>query len=59
MKCIRYYLFLGFEILFLFAFVFIIVLKNTLDMVWGVTGFIALAVVLFIAIRMYKKYRTK
>jgi putative membrane protein len=45
--------------LFLFAIVFIIVLKSTLDMVWGVAGFIGLAVLLFIAIRMYKNYRTK
>ena len=45
--------------LFLFAIVFIIVLKSTLNMMWGLLWFIGLSVVLFIAIRMYKKQREK
>lgn len=45
--------------LLLFAIVFLIVLKNTLSMVWGLVGLIGLAISLMIAIRLYKKYRTK
>jgi|SRR5690606_25584244 len=43
----------------LFAIVFLIVLKNTLSMVWGLVGLIGLAVVLMLGIRLYKKYRLK
>ncbi|MDF2159221.1 CopD family protein [Algoriphagus sp. CAU 1675] len=45
--------------LLLFAIVFLIVLKNTLSMVWGIAGLIGLAIVLMLGIRIYKKYRTK
>lgn len=41
----------------LFAIVFLIVLKNTLSMVWGIAGLIGLAVLLMLGIRLYKKYR--
>lgn len=44
--------------LLLFAIVFLIVLKSTVDMIWGIVGLVGLAVVLMIAIRLYKKYRT-
>lgn len=45
--------------LLLFAIVFLIVLKNTLSMVWGISGLIGLGIVLMLGIRIYKKYRTK
>ena len=45
--------------LFLFAIVFIIVLKSAMNMLWGLAGFTGLALLLFMAIRMYKKYRTQ
>jgi len=44
--------------LLLFAIVFLIVLKNTLSMVWGMLGLVGLSLVLLIAIKLYKKYRT-
>jgi len=43
----------------LISVVFLIVLKNTLNMVWGVIGFIGIVVVLMLAIRLYKKIREK
>lgn len=45
--------------LFLFAIVFIIVLKSTLNMLWGLAWFVGLALLLFVAIRMYKIQRSK
>ncbi len=44
--------------LLLFAIVFLIVLKNTLSMLWGMLGLVGLSLVLLIAIKLYKKYRT-
>ena len=41
----------------LISIVFLIVLKSTLNMVWGVVGFFVVVVVLMVAIRIYKKYR--
>jgi putative membrane protein len=43
----------------LFAIVFLIVLKNTLSMVWGILALIGLAVLLMLGIQLYKKYRFK
>ena len=45
--------------LFLFAIVFIIVLKSAMDMIWGIIWFAALAIVLYVAIVIYKKIRIK
>ena len=45
--------------LLLFAIVFLIVLKNTISMLWGMLGLVGLFVVLLLAIKVYKKYRTK
>lgn len=45
--------------LLLFAIVFLIVLKSTLSMVWGLAGLITLGVTLMLAIRLYKKFRNK
>ena len=44
--------------LLLFAIVFLIVLKNTLSMVWGMLGLVGLSLALLLAIKLYKKYRT-
>lgn len=43
--------------LFLVAIVFLIVLKNTLDWLYGTLGLVTFAVVLMLAIRIYKKLR--
>jgi len=43
--------------LFLVSIVFIVVLKNALDMLWGVLGLVLFAITLMIAIRVYKKIR--
>lgn len=45
--------------IFLFAIVFLVVLKNTLDWIWGVVGLIAFAVLIMTAVRMAKKLREK
>lgn len=44
--------------LFLFAIVFLVVLKNSLDFIWGIVGLVLFAVILMLAIRIYKKLRT-
>ncbi|MBD8491193.1 CopD family protein [Echinicola sp. CAU 1574] len=43
----------------LFAIVFLIVLKNLMDMLWGVVGLVVLSALLMIAIKLYKKSRTR
>ena len=43
--------------LFLFAIVFIVVLKDSGNWLWGMAGLVLLAVVLMIAISIYKKIR--
>ncbi|MGB3588237.1 MAG: CopD family protein [Tunicatimonas sp.] len=43
----------------LVAVVFLVVLKSTLSMVYGLVGLIIFAVVLMIAIQLYKRIRTK
>ncbi len=45
--------------LFLVCIVFLVVLKNTLDMLWGLLGLILFGVVLMLAIRLYKKVRLR
>lgn len=45
--------------LFLVAIVFLVVLKSMLSMVWALTGLIIFAIVLMIAIRIYKSVREK
>lgn len=45
--------------LFLFAIVFLVVLKNAIDMLWGLAGLIGLSVLLMFGIRWYKKLRGK
>ena len=45
--------------IFLFAIVFLVILKNALGMVYGLLGFLALIIILLVAIRVYKKSREK
>ena len=45
--------------LILFAVVFLIVLKNQLSWIWGTLGLISFAVILMMAIKLYKKFRKK
>jgi len=45
--------------LFLISIVFIIVLKNALSMVWGLTGLLAVMILIFAGIRVYKKIRNE
>jgi len=41
----------------LFAIVFLIVLKDTVSMLWGILALVGLAVTLMLGIQLYKKYR--
>ena len=45
--------------IFLVSIVFIVVLKNVLSLWWALIGLVAFTVVLLLAIRIYKKVRTK
>lgn len=45
--------------LILFAVVFLVVLKSSLDWVYGVIGIIALGGLLMVLIKMYKRFRAK
>ena len=45
--------------LFLFAIVFIVVLKNTLSMFYGIGGLVIFALILLLAIRIYRRVRIK
>lgn len=45
--------------IFLVGIVFIIVLKNTLSMLWGFVGLVVFTFALVVAIRVYKKIREK
>ena len=45
--------------LFLVAVVFLIVLKNELNWIWGTIGFIGFGILLMIAIKIYKAIREK
>lgn len=45
--------------LFLVAIVFLVVLKNTLNWVYGTLGFFGVALGLMSAIQIYKKIRSK
>ncbi len=43
----------------LVAVVFLVVLKNTISWIWGIAGIIVFAVLLMLAIRIYKKIRER
>jgi len=45
--------------LFLFAIVFLVVLKSALNWIFGVVGLVGLSVVLMMAVKLYKKYRKR
>lgn len=45
--------------LILFAIVFLIVLKNEINWIWGTLGLVSFAIILMIAIKLYKKLRQK
>lgn len=45
--------------IFLFSIVFLVVLKNTVDWLWGVLGLIAFAIVIMTAVRFAKRMREK
>ncbi len=45
--------------LLLFTIVFLVILKNGLDMVYGVIGLVAFAVLLMMGYKIYKRYRSK
>lgn len=45
--------------LLLFAIVFLVVLRNMLNMVWGVVGLFGIALIFMILIKIYKKQREK
>ncbi len=43
----------------LIAVVFLIVKKDQLSWIWGITGILGTAIILSIAVKLYKKYREK
>jgi putative membrane protein len=43
--------------LFLISIVFLIVLKNTLSMVWGIIGLLLVTAAIMLGIKIYKNYR--
>ncbi|PWJ55305.1 putative membrane protein [Dyadobacter jejuensis] len=45
--------------IFLFAIVFLVVLKNTMDWIWGVIGLVIFAITIMSAVRMVKRIREK
>ncbi|GAB2974026.1 CopD family protein [Mucilaginibacter puniceus] len=45
--------------LLLFAIVFLVVLKNAVNWIYGVIGIVALSIVLMMAVKIYKRFRTK
>lgn len=45
--------------LFLIAIVFLIVLKNTLSMLWGLAGLLIVALLIVAGIKIYKKKRNE
>lgn len=45
--------------IFLVAIIFLVELRNTMDMVWGLVGLVAFVAILMLAIRLYKRLREK
>lgn len=45
--------------IFLFSIVFLVVLKNTVDWLWGVLGLIVFAILMMMAVRVVKRIRDK
>ncbi len=45
--------------IFLISIVFLIVLKNALSILWGLSGLIVITILITLGIRIYKKYRNE
>ncbi len=45
--------------LFLVSIVFLAILKNSVNWIYGVLGFILFAIIIMIAVKIYKRYRIK
>lgn len=45
--------------IFLFAIVFLVVLKNSVDWIWGIVGLFTFAIVIMLAVRIVKRIREK
>lgn len=45
--------------IFLFAIVFLAVLKNSISWIYGVVGIVVLSMILMSAVKIYKYYRMK
>ena len=45
--------------LLLFAIVFLVVLKNAVNWIYGVVGIVALSIVSMLAVKIYKRFRAK
>ena len=45
--------------IFLFAIVFLVVLKNSVDWIWGIVGLLTFAIVIMLAVRIVKRIREK
>ncbi|WP_369047637.1 CopD family protein [Tenacibaculum sp. UWU-22] len=43
----------------LFAIVFLVVLQNAINWIWGVVGILLVSILLMLSVRLYKKIRTK
>ena len=43
--------------IFLFAIVFLVVLKNTIDFLWGIIGLIIFAIIIMLAVKIIKNIR--
>lgn len=43
----------------LFAVVFLVVLQNAINWIWGVVGIVLVSVLLMLSVKLYKKVRTK
>ena len=43
----------------LFAIVFLVVLKSAVNWIYGVVGIVGLSIILMLAVKVYKNYRTK
>ena len=43
--------------LFLISIVFLIVLRDTMSMVWGIIGLLIIGIIMMIGIKVYKKFR--
>jgi putative membrane protein len=45
--------------IFLFAIVFLVVLKSAVNWIYGLVGLVLLSIILMIAVKIYKRFRTK